>query len=104
MKYLLIILLVGLLVIKLYKKIMIQIGRNSLLSEQKILEIAADYIAHQKQERAEIQNKADDPKSILHLQNLKEEISKNKIFTIRQLEAFLSQKMEKEFKDDLTKS
>jgi hypothetical protein len=94
----LVILLIMLLVLTVYKKIMVQIGRNSVLSEENLIEIATDYIAHHKPiwiQRYEL--KIDTDFSIL-LKLVRIEIATNRLCTIRQLEDYLTGKFEQEIK------
>lgn len=87
-----------LLILTAYKKLMIRIGRDSLLDEEKLIEIATDYIAHHKPIWIEhYQLKIDTDFSIL-LELIRVEITTNQLCTIRQLEGYLNGKFEQEIK------
>lgn len=73
-------------------------GRNSLLSEEKLIEIASDYVSDQKSiwiERFHL--KTDTNFSIL-IEIIRIEIATNKIRTIHQLDKYLTGKFQQEIK------
>jgi hypothetical protein len=75
---------------------MIRIGRDSVLSEEKLIEIATDYIEHHQPswiQRYEL--KIDTDFSIL-VELIRIEIATNRLCTIRQLEDYLTGKFEQE--------
>ena len=77
---------------------MVRIGRSSLLSQEELIEIATDYIAHHQPswiQRYQLKNDADF--SIL-VELVRVEIATNQLRTILQLEDYLTGKFEQEIK------